>query len=216
MATATVPGIAKLTAQDLTDRFGPISLRRICVDSWPGTATEEDFLTLINRKGKLYELVDGIIVEKPMGLPEAFLAGVILKLLCAWVDPRKLGFVFPGDGMMRLAPGVVRYPGVSFIRASRFPGGRVQLIQVPDLVPDLAVEVLSPSNTVREMESKRRDYFTNGTQLVWQVDPAVELLKSSRARSIPRANGRPDPRWRRGSVWLPTADSTVFADLENK
>jgi len=41
---------------------------------------------------------------------------------------------------------------------------------VPRLSPDIAVEVLSPSNTRREMERKRREYFQSGTQLVWIVD----------------------------------------------
>ena len=41
---------------------------------------------------------------------------------------------------------------------------------IPDLVPDLAVEVLSTSNTTAEMDRKLRDYFTSGVRLVWLVD----------------------------------------------
>ena len=169
--------ITKLTEQELIDRFGPIPRSRICFDPWPGTATEEDFLALVNRDDKLYELVDGIIVVKPMGLPEAVLAIVIARFISNWVAPRKLGIVAGADGMMRLAPHLIRYPDVSFMAASRFPNGRVQRIQVPTLVPDLAVEVLSPSNTEREMEGKRRNYFDNGTQLVWEVDPDTRTVE---------------------------------------
>jgi Uma2 family endonuclease len=177
VSTVTAVTSHELTAQDLTDRFGPIPLRRICFDPWPGTATEEDFLALVNRDDKLYELVDGIIVEKPMGLPEAVLAVAIASFIRVWVAPRKLGIVAGADGMMRLAPGLVRYPDVSFMRASRFPNGRVQRIQVPNLVPDLAVEVLSPSNTEREMDGKRRHYFAHGTHLVWMVDPETRTVE---------------------------------------
>jgi Uma2 family endonuclease len=45
------------------------------------------------------------------------------------------------------------------------------------VVPDLAVEILSPSNTVREMERKLREYFTAGTRLVWIVDPATSTAR---------------------------------------
>jgi Uma2 family endonuclease len=43
---------------------------------------------------------------------------------------------------------------------------------VPDLVPDLVVEVLSEGNTPREMEQKLQEYFTAGVRLVWYVVPA--------------------------------------------
>ena len=49
--------------------------------------------------------------------------------------------------------------------------------QVPDLHPDLAVEVLSPSSTKREMENKRRDYFDWGSQLVWELDPQKREMR---------------------------------------
>ena len=48
---------------------------------------------------------------------------------------------------------------------------------IPDLAPDLAVEVLSESNTEAEMTRKRQDYFTAGVRLVWLVDPATRSVK---------------------------------------
>ncbi|MEO8494493.1 MAG: Uma2 family endonuclease, partial [Planctomycetota bacterium] len=41
----------------------------------------------------------------------------------------------------------------------------------PSIAPDLAVEVLSVSNTDREMQRKRREYFDAGVSLVWMIDP---------------------------------------------
>src|SRR6516164_7616742 len=106
LATPTNPPtpVRELTAQDLADLFGPIPLSRIRFDPKPGTATEQDLYDLYLRENRSFELVSGIILEKPKGFPEAFLGGVIFRLLCDWVVPRKLGFVIPADGMMRLAP----------------------------------------------------------------------------------------------------------------
>jgi Uma2 family endonuclease len=46
-----------------------------------------------------------------------------------------------------------------------------------DVAPDLAVEVLSPSNTVQEMDRKLRDYFAAGVRLVWYVDPVARTIQ---------------------------------------
>jgi Uma2 family endonuclease len=182
MTTATLAPPVSLTTVDLLDRVGEIPLKRICFDPEPGTATEQDLLDMHAKTGRLYELVDGILVEKPMGLPEAFLALALGRLLGNWVSPRNLGAVIGADGMMRLAPGLVRIPDVSFVRWERFPHRQVQLDQpIPNLVPDLAVEVLSLSNTRDEMDRKRREYFSQGTQLVWLVNlraRTVEVFSS--------------------------------------
>src|ERR1700731_4087878 len=96
---------AVLTAADLVQRFGPISLRRICFDPLPGTATERDVLAWLEKDDKrLFELVDGILVEKVMGFPEAFLATVLSRLLGNWVGPRNFGAVVGADGLLRLSP----------------------------------------------------------------------------------------------------------------
>ena len=98
--------------------------------------------------------------------------------LCAWlqflltfVEQHALGIVAGEAGMLRLAPGRVRIPDVSFVSWDRLPQRRVPRQPIPDLVPDLAVEVLSEGNTPREMEQKLQEYFTAGVRLVWYVDP---------------------------------------------
>jgi Uma2 family endonuclease len=68
-------------------------------------------------------------------------------------------------------PGLVRIPDVSFISYDRVPERKALDAAVPDLGPDLAVEVLSEGNTEEEMERKRKDYFFSGARLVWLVDP---------------------------------------------
>jgi Uma2 family endonuclease len=173
MATAIgEPGllVETETLQDLVERLGGIPLSRILAQPAPGLATEEDLLRENARKRRLCELVDGILVEKAMGLRESLLAGVILAMLREFVVPRNLGLVAGADGAVRLFPGLVRID-VAFLSWSRVPEGRVPKEPIPQLAPDVAVEVLSRSNTKAEMHRKRKEYFEAGVEVVWQVDP---------------------------------------------
>jgi Uma2 family endonuclease len=167
MATITT----QETLADLVAELGGIPLNRIRLRPPPGTATEHDVLDMEARKNRLCELVDGVLVEKTMGYLESLLAGAILAHLRAFVLPKNLGSVSGADGMMRLFPGLVRMPDVAYASWSRFPGGRLPNDPIPDLAPDLAVEVLSRSNTPAEMERKRREYFEAGVTVVWMVEP---------------------------------------------
>ena len=60
---------------------------------------------------------------------------------------------------------------------ARTPDGRIPEVAMSDFAPDLAVEVLSESNTPREMEQKLRDYFAAGTSLVWYLDPRDRTVR---------------------------------------
>ena len=159
------------TLQDLVDRLGGIPLSRILARPAPGTATEADLLAVNDRKMHICELVDGVLVEKAMGLRESLLAGAFIGLLRAFVIPRKLGVVSGEGGTISLLTGLVRIPDVAFISSSRLPGGRVPREPMPQLAPDLVIEVLSKGNTKSEMRRKRREYFEAGVDVVWEVDP---------------------------------------------
>jgi hypothetical protein len=50
--------------------LGDVPLSRIIFDPWPGTATEEDLLLMVERDKRLCELIDGTLVEKPPGLDD--------------------------------------------------------------------------------------------------------------------------------------------------
>lgn len=160
----------ELTLAAVARRFGSIPLRRVRLHPYP--ATEDDVADIDAREGRRYELVDGFLVEKDMGYPSDFVAAILIRLLGNFVVPRKLGAVNGSSGMMKLAPGLVRIPDVSFCVWDQFPNRKVQMTPVPSLHPDLAVEVLSDGNTTEEMDEKLRDYFASGATLVWLVDPA--------------------------------------------
>jgi Uma2 family endonuclease len=67
-------------------------------------------------------------------------------------------------------------PDVAFISWDRIPNRQRPKEPIPDLVPDLAAEFLSKSNTPAEMKAKRADYFTAGVRLVWEIDPEARTL----------------------------------------
>ncbi len=136
----------------------------------PGRATEADVIEAERRENRLFELVDGVLVEKAMGFRESLIAGALLIFLRAFVDPRNLGLVTGEAGMVRLLAGLVRIPDVAFVSWDRLPGRRVPDAAAPTIAPNLAVEVLSGANTRAEMERKLREYFASGVELVWIVD----------------------------------------------
>lgn len=171
---STVPD----TLAEMLERIGNVPLERVRARPAPGTATEEDVLDLHQCERRLAELVDGILVEKTAGYREAFLTAVLLYHIQAFVRPRKLGRVTGPDGMMRLFPGLIRIPDIAFVSWGKFPAGKLQPEAVPPLAPDLAVEVLSESNTGAEMNRKRREYFEAGARLVWLVDLVARQVQA--------------------------------------
>lgn len=168
MTTDTAPE----TLAELIDRLGGVSLDRVRCRPAPGTATEQDVLAVRRSAGRrLCELVEGVLVEKSMGTHESLLAGLILHHLWAYLDENDLGTALGADGMVRLMSGLVRIPDVSFIRWESLPGEELPDEAIASVAPDLAVEVLSPSNTRAEMARKLKEYFLAGTRLVWIIDP---------------------------------------------
>ena len=163
-----------LTVADLLERFGPMPDGRIRTDPPPGTATEQDVIDIEARESRLCELVDGVLVEKTVGYYESCLAVRLIMLIGSFVEQRRLGVVAGEAGMIRLSAGLVRIPDVSFVSWGRLPGRRVPRVPIADLAPDLAVEVISPSNTTREMERKLQDYLAAGVRLVWYVHPGPQ------------------------------------------
>lgn len=175
-ATLVAPPTYK-TLADLVEQIGSVPLSRIPLVPAPGTARDADVLLAWERDKRLYELVDGVLVEKPMGYYESWLATILIKLLGNFLDEHDLGIALGEAGTLRLAPGLVRIPDVSFISWERFPRRRLPKNPMPDLAPDLAVEILSAGNTEPEMARKLREYFASGTRLVWMVDPETRTAR---------------------------------------
>ena len=99
------------------------------------------------------------------------------------------------DGTLRLMPGLVRIPDVSFISWDRLPTRQHPTVAIPDLVPDLAVEVVSVGNTKAEMKRKVREYLDAGCRIIWLVDPRKRIVEV-----ITVAGRRSSTRWARSTV----------------
>lgn len=174
-----------VTVAEQLDSLGDIPAERVRLQPPPGTATESDVVAVQVQEDRLCELLDGTLVEKTMGYYESYIATTLSRLLGNFVAAHDLGIVAGADGMLRLAPGLVRIPDVSFVAWEKLPGRRLPRQAIPDLVPDLAVEILSAGHTPREMARKLDEYFALGVQLVWLVNPRTETTEvySSRQQS---------------------------------
>ncbi|HBE69610.1 MAG TPA: Uma2 family endonuclease [Planctomycetaceae bacterium] len=158
------------TLAELVEHLGNVDLQRIRVEPAPGLARPRDVQRIREREKRLFELVDGVLVEKVMGFRESLVALAIARLIGAFVSRLNLGVVAGADGMMRLLDDTVRIPDVAFIAWAKLPGGKVPDHAVPNVCPSLAVEVLSAGNTVTEMRRKRAEYFEAGVEIVWEID----------------------------------------------
>jgi Uma2 family endonuclease len=127
----------------------------------------------------LYEIVNGIRVElRSMGIHSTLLGLELYKLLDAFVRAHKLGWVVAEAlFILRETPNLRRRPDVAFVSADRWPLDR-PVPQVGDwaVVPNLAIEVNSPNDTVKELVAKLDDYFSHGVQQVWHIEPHSRRL----------------------------------------
>lgn len=163
---------------ELLESLGCIAPHRVFLRPTPGSATEADLLAHHRRPDAFpCELIRGILVEKAVGFLEAVVATEICYELSSFVRSLDLGIVVGAGAALRILPGVVRSPDVSFIRWDKMPGRKVPRASIPALHPDLAVEVRRAGNTAGEIECKRRDYFRAGVRLLWVVDPARRSVR---------------------------------------
>lgn len=162
---------------NLLEHLGGIDVRRIRLFPPPGQATSEDVTRIDEEENRRCELIDGILVEKCMGLQESMFAMELGGRLRDFAREHNLGVVAAPDGAVELAPGVIRSPDVEFFAWEQFPGRKMPRKKIPPLPPFLAVEVLSEGNTPREMDRKLKDYFFAGVKLVWYIDPRKKTVR---------------------------------------
>jgi len=195
--TPTRPPSMYHNGAEWLDDLGDVPLNRVIFDPWPGTATEDDLLQKLEAEDIACELINGTLVEKPVGMYESQLAAVLIQILMNYIVPRGLGLASGGDGPLRLKLGLVRLPDVAFASTQRLREADVRRNPIPTLAPDLAVEILSKSNTRKEIERKTREYLAAGARLVWVINPetrsAVVHTSADRAETID-ANGKLEGR----------------------
>jgi Uma2 family endonuclease len=144
------------------------------------TADEFDLLPEPEDGGKM-ELDDGkVVIEMPVNMRHGRLQGLIFMALQLFVARFDLGIVFVETSYrLRDTPGTthrVRGPDISWLRADRVPDRSEWDRGAARTIPDLAVEVWSPSNRAGEMQRKVDQYFEAGTPVVWMVRPAQRTV----------------------------------------
>jgi len=141
----------------------------------PGRArrvTAEEFARILDDDHR-YELVEGRLVRMtPPGSRHAVVATRIAMLLQQYADARRLGVVMTSGGFrIRTSPDTVREPDVAFVSRDRIPASGVPdgFWQGP---PDLAVEIVSPTDRRLAVAAKANEYLARGVRLVWVVEPS--------------------------------------------
>ena len=140
----------------------------------PILLTSENDAALLVQDEPLYEIVNGQRVDlPPMSVYTTWLASRLHGRLWPYVEDKGLGmsvaemlFVLDAEHNLR------RRPDVAFVSTARWPLDRA----LPetgdwDVVPDLAVEVISPNDIFKDVLAKVREYFHYGVQVVWVIAP---------------------------------------------
>ena len=141
----------------------------------PMTAEE---LLEVSIPGKRVELVRGVlVVREPTRLSHGRIMLKLARRLAEYVEANSLGQVYVGDTGFTLArrPDTVRAPDIAFIRRERVPDP--EPAGFPDIAPDLAVEIVSPSNRPGEVLAKIADWLNGETRLVWIIDAERRLAR---------------------------------------
>jgi Uma2 family endonuclease len=127
----------------------------------------------------LFEEVEGQRVElPPMGIFAEMISSRLFGLLFGLVEGRNLGcltveslFVLDAVG------GLKRRPDIAFVSYERWPQGKaIPRVGAWDVIPDLAVEVISPTDIDHKVTTKLHEYFKHGVRQVWQVRPIEGLV----------------------------------------
>lgn len=138
--------------------------------------TPADLLVL--SEGKHYELVGGVPLARPTGMKRAWITANTSSKISEYLRRNPIGDVFGGGGSYQCFPNDpsrVCRPVVSFIRAGRLPQEQFERGHVR-IAPDLAVEVISPTDLHYDVNSKLEDYFSAGIPLVWLVNPDTRTV----------------------------------------
>lgn len=124
------------------------------------------------RDGRKYELIEGELTVTPAGMKHEAIGVSLAVELARYLEKNPIGRVFGSSTGYRLADDILLSPDVSFVRAERLPGG-VAPEGFGEFAPDLAVEIVSPGDTMTTIERKAQLYLSHGARLVWVINPKL-------------------------------------------
>ena len=143
----------------------------------PNVSTLEEFMA---KDYESYEFVRGEL--KPMSIPtmeHGRIGAKIIMLLYSYVEANELGEIYSPETTFQVGKSG-RKPDVAFLLKEHLPENRRQASPVP---PDLAVEIVSPSDTLYDVQEKAFEYLDAGTQLVWVIEPVGQTVTVYRSRT---------------------------------
>jgi Uma2 family endonuclease len=146
-----------------------------------GKATIDDLLRM-PEDGNKYELVDGEIVMSPGGMRPSQVAIKISHIIATFLEKSPIGQVYGADVGIILPNENLRSPDVTFVRNEKLPEGKSPE-SFGEMVPDLTIEVLSPSDRLTQVGRKIGEFLECGVPLVWLVDPRRETVTVYRSLS---------------------------------
>ncbi len=147
--------------------------------------TDAEFMALSD-DGHRYEIVNGELIDMGnSGAKHGYVCSTLMILLGGYVRIQKLGAMFDSSTAFKMKNGNKRSPDISFVSKERLQG----LEELPDGfldgAPELAIEILSPGNTVEEIHDKLVEYFENGTRLAWVIHPTEQYILVYRSAKEP-------------------------------
>ncbi len=162
--------------------------------------TPEDLLGMSDRRH--YELVDGKLRERNVSLLSSRVAVTLGRKLDTYREQYSLGWVVESECGYRCfpwKPRLVRRADLSFIARERLPSKEHWSDEYVTIPPDLAVEVVSPTDLVSDLDEKVEEYLRAGVRLVWVAHPAISKLE------IRRGDG--------SGIWLRAEDELTGEDV---
>jgi len=162
----------------LLKSLGSIPAKRVRMWPPPGTAMIDDLSANNDNPLRtcICELIDGTLVEKTVGARESKAALLLGMYTGNWNDELNLGYFLGEAGIVQVRENTGLGADLAFYRWDQYPDLKAPTEAVPLTYPDLAVEILSKSNTKKEMARKRKEYFAAGTRIVWEVDLKKQVV----------------------------------------
>lgn len=149
------------------------------------TTAYPDLQMELTREGRL-------IIMPPSGGESSNQSSIAGGRLFAWNDQNRLGLTFDANGGYNLPNGGTRAPDASWVRRDRWEALTVeQRRKFLPLSPDFAVEVLSPTDSLNETQTKMAEYIASGTRLAWLINPRRQEVEIYRAGQEPEIIDNP-------------------------
>ena len=147
--------------------------------------TADELLALPKGKGRRFELVRGVLIEKmPAGKSQGVPGSRIDGILFDYAETNDYGVTVSCETGYRLerGPDTVRSPDVAWFAPGRLPE---EVVGFPEIAPDLAVEVKSPGNSWPEIAAKAYMWLSYGSQQAWVADPPTATITIYRLNAAP-------------------------------